>query len=198
MLISNRLLRSRRVAIAPRAALLQGCRLLEAVAQPRGSFGISPAARSSRSVLQHWRERARSVRTGRLRPLVRGMMPVRLHPTRVLQHPADSTSQRGLWFAAGTAGFLAGSAPARLDAASAMSGLVRERSRGRPSRGAVWVIARLQRRRSRAGGIEPPARKAGWKAGAPSAESPAPLFSSTAGGKKELESAKDEAGLREQ
>jgi hypothetical protein len=65
---------------------------------------------------------------------------------------------------AGSAGFPAGSPPTRLDAASAASGSARRRS---PS-GVVWAVAGFLRRQSRAGGIEPPPREGGWKAGAPS------------------------------
>jgi hypothetical protein len=61
----------------------------------------------------------------------------------------------------GIAGFPAGSAPTRLDAASAAPGPIREPMRSRPPRGAAWATVRLPRRRSRAGGIEPPAREAG-------------------------------------
>ncbi len=61
----------------------------------------------------------------------------------------------------GIAGFPAGSPPARLDAASAASWPIREHMRARPAGRAAWATARLPRRRSRAGGIEPPAREAG-------------------------------------
>ena len=55
----------------------------------------------------------------------------------------------------------------RLDAGSAASGLRRRRVRGRRFSASSGAIRWHRRRRSRAGGIEPPAREAGWKAGGP-------------------------------
>ena len=68
----------------------------------------------------------------------------------------------------GSAGFPAGSPPTRLDAGSAASGLRRIGVRARPFTGSSVAIRWRRRCRSRAGGIEPPVREAGWKAGGPS------------------------------
>jgi hypothetical protein len=52
----------------------------------------------------------------------------------------DAIAEAAPWRPLGSAGFPAGSSPARLDAASAASGLVREHARGRRSSGASRVI----------------------------------------------------------
>jgi hypothetical protein len=77
------------------------------------------------------------------------------------RHAKPAESRRSQSAATGIAGFPAGSPPTRLNAASAASGPIRGHMRSPPPGGAPWPTARLPRRRSRAGGIEPPAREAG-------------------------------------
>jgi hypothetical protein len=110
--------------------------------------------------------------TGAVSSYPKGLKPWRIPSLRVHRTVSEMRCRRGCAIAAtGSAGFAAGPPSAHLDAAPTASAAGRRP--GLRSAGGSAAVPCVRRRRSRAGGIEPPARGAGWKAGGPSPGRPA-------------------------